>query len=192
MAYYVHEYSMAVALATLWRALMTFYNEVCPRGRAQLPQAGFTLIELMIVIAIVAILVALAVPAYQDYTIRAKVSECINMAAIPKVQVSEFWQTMGRWPANANEAGIVTPASSSSSLTEYCTIFYYNNSQGDFAIQVDTAAISSSLAGMTIIPVLSPVLNGPSGNIDWECTYGGTDPDAFKYLPSTCRDDNIF
>ncbi len=64
-------------------------------------QQGFTLIELMIVIAIVAILVALAVPAYQDYTIRAKVGECINAAAVPKLQISEYFETVGVFPDDA-------------------------------------------------------------------------------------------
>ena len=58
-------------------------------------EKGFTLIELMIVIAIVAILVALAVPAYQDYTIRAKVGECINNGAVAKLSISEYRETTG-------------------------------------------------------------------------------------------------
>jgi prepilin-type N-terminal cleavage/methylation domain-containing protein len=61
-------------------------------------QQGFTLIELMIVIAIVAILVALAVPAYKDYTVRTKVAECINGAAVPKLAISEFYESMAAWP----------------------------------------------------------------------------------------------
>ena len=69
-------------------------------------QQGFTLIELMIVIAIVAILVALAVPAYQDYTIRAKVGECINAAAVPKLSISEYYETVGTFPADLDEAGM--------------------------------------------------------------------------------------
>ena len=64
-------------------------------------QQGFTLIELMIVIAIVAILVALAVPAYKDYTIRAKVTECVNGAAVAKLQISEYRETVGHYPADA-------------------------------------------------------------------------------------------
>ena len=71
-----------------------------------LKQKGFTLIELMIVIAIVAILVALAVPAYQDYTIRTKIGECVNNAAVPKLQISEYRETVGDMPANSDEAGL--------------------------------------------------------------------------------------
>ena len=67
---------------------------------------GFTLIELMIVIGIVAILVALAVPAYNDYTIRSKVAECINGAAVAKIGVSEYRQTLGAWPPSMEEAGL--------------------------------------------------------------------------------------
>jgi prepilin-type N-terminal cleavage/methylation domain-containing protein len=70
-------------------------------------QQGFTLIELMIVIAIVAILVALAVPAYQDYAIRAKVGECIGQGASAKLAVEEFYQSEGNTlPADAGAAGI--------------------------------------------------------------------------------------
>jgi len=64
------------------------------------------LIELMIVIAIIAILVALAVPAYKDFAIRAKVAECISDSAPVKTSISEFRQTMGVFPANMAEAGI--------------------------------------------------------------------------------------
>ena len=62
---------------------------------------GFTLIELMIVVAIVAILLAFAVPAYNNYTIRSKVADCINAVAVAKVQISEYRQTLGAWPPNA-------------------------------------------------------------------------------------------
>jgi type IV pilus assembly protein PilA len=69
-------------------------------------QKGFTLIELMIVIAIVAILVALAVPAYQYYTIRSKVGECVNNGAVAKLSISEYRETTGTWPADAPLAGL--------------------------------------------------------------------------------------
>jgi len=81
-------------------------------------QQGFTLIELMIVIAIVAILVALAVPAYQDYTIRAKVAECVNAAAVPKLSISEYYETTGSFPVDITEAGMAAQGNS-----QYCETY---------------------------------------------------------------------
>ena len=143
-------------------------------------QKGFTLIELMIVIAIVAILVALAVPAYQDYTIRAKVGECINSAAVPKLQISEYRETVGTWPGTAEEAGIVNTGDS-----QFCDSFTgYDSGDGSFDIDVDETAVATP--GGTLQPRMTPFEN-TSGNIDWECTRGGTLPADLKYLPSTCR-----
>jgi len=154
-------------------------------------QKGFTLIELMIVVGIIAILVALAVPAYQDYVVRAKVTECINVANTPKLQISEFRQTLGRWPASANEAGINQIFGGfTGSMSTYCRMFFYNSNEGDFAVWVDTTAIDASLSAFEIVPVLSPVES--NGVINWFCTRGLTDDGALKYLPSSCRVDNIF
>ena len=153
---------------------------------------GFTLIELMIVIAIVSILVTLAVPAYKDFTVRAKVIECISMATSPKLQISEFFQVLNRWPDNAAEAAIDQSfAAFSNGLSNYCRIFFYNDGNGDFAIWVNSQAINSNLADGRIIPVLSPVAN-LNGNINWVCTRGFTDITALKYLPSSCRGTNMF
>jgi type IV pilus assembly protein PilA len=153
---------------------------------------GFTLIELMIVIAIVAILVALAVPAYQNYTIRAKVSECLAGAAVPKVHISEYRQALGYWPPNAAEASINDSFSVfNSGLSHFCRIHFYNNFEGDFAVWVNSEAIDVSLTGTVIIPVLSPVINA-SGGTDWFCTQGFTDPENLKFLPATCRAPNIY
>ena len=141
---------------------------------------GFTLIELMIIIAIVAILVALAVPAYQDYTIRAKVTECIGQAAVPKTSISEFRQTLGAWPGSLEEAGL-----SGNGDSKYCTgLVSYDASIGAFAINVDEAAIDPIL--VLIEPVLSPIPR-PSGFIDWYCSTGATSIEDVKYLPATCR-----
>ena len=81
-------------------------------------QKGFTLIELMIVIAIVAILVALAVPAYQDYAIRAKVGECINAAAVPKLSISEYFETVGVFPPDITAAGMAAQG-----ISQYCEVY---------------------------------------------------------------------
>ena len=149
-------------------------------------QQGFTLIELMIVIAIVAILVALAVPAYKDYTIRAKVAECVNGAAVPKLNISEYRETVGSWPADEDEAGTATPAGDS----QYCTSFTYAASvDGIFTIEVDGPAIDSDLGATDINPQMNPTSNA-QGGVDWRCSRGGTTAAFLKYLPSTCRGAN--
>ncbi|EOF9003837.1 pilin, partial [Neisseria gonorrhoeae] len=74
-------------------------------------QKGFTLIELMIVIAIVGILAAVALPAYQDYTARAQVSEAILLAEGQKSAVTEYYLNNGKWPANNGDAGVASSSS---------------------------------------------------------------------------------
>lgn len=145
---------------------------------------GFTLIELMIVIAIVAILVALAVPAYQDYTIRAKVTECIAAAAPLKVSVSEFYQTESRWPATIGEAGFY--ADQNNNISEFCSFFLYNPNKGDYAVDVDVSELGSNLG--RILLIMSPE-DPVVGNIDWKCTRSWvTSAQDAKYLPSSCRE----
>ncbi len=142
---------------------------------------GFTLIELMITIAIVAILVALAVPAYNDYTIRAKVTECINGAAVGKIGISEYRQTLGAWPPTLEEAGLEVAG-----ISYYCTALNnYQPATGAFTIDVNENAIEAGLGA--IAPVLAPTQETTNG-INWNCTRGATLPEDLKYLPSTCRD----
>ena len=146
-------------------------------------QSGFTLIELMIVIAIVAILVALAVPAYQDYAIRAKVAECINGAAVPKLQISEYYETTGQFPNDLNYAGMVNQG-----VSQYCDIYTSytadTNVSGEFHIEINETAVGTP--GGTLQPLMTgePTV---SGGVDWRCSRGGTDAVDLKYLPSTCR-----
>jgi type IV pilus assembly protein PilA len=149
-------------------------------------QQGFTLIELMIVVAIVAILVALAVPAYQDYTIRAKIAECVNAAAVPKLSISEYRETAGQFPADADLAAM--PVGGGVGLSEFCDEFTYDGN-GLFTVNMNEAAIDNSIAADTIEAQMIPDeanLNA-GGGLDWTCTKGGTAADLLKYLPSTCR-----
>lgn len=152
-------------------------------------QQGFTLIELMIVIAIVAILVALAVPAYQDYTIRAKVGECVNAAAVPKLAISEYAETAGttavRWPPDASTAGITTAQGDTTFCDGYTN---YDPDTGSFDIAVNEGEVGSTIS--PIEPSMIPTYSTAGGHVEWNCVNGNTDTNAIKYLPSSCREDS--
>lgn len=142
------------------------------------PARGVTLIELMLVLMIVAIIVALAIPAYKGYSIRAKVSECIYAAAAGKLNISEFRLSTGAWPANSSQAGIDAIGTS-----KYCTALNgYQPTSGAFTIDVNENAIAPGIG--TIAPVLKPVQT-LSRSIIWTCTRGATE--NTRYIPSNCR-----
>jgi prepilin-type N-terminal cleavage/methylation domain-containing protein len=141
-------------------------------------QQGFTLIELMIVIAIVAILVALAVPAYQDYTIRSKVAECVNSAAPAKLALSEFLQTNGAWPTSRADSGISDVAGDS----EFCDVITYT-SGNTYQVSADETVLG--VTGTIIIEYQGNVA-ADGRPVEWLCFNAGTADNA-KYLPSTCR-----
>lgn len=143
---------------------------------------GFTLVELMIVLGIVAVLVAMAVPAYRDYTIRSKVGECVNNASVAKVQISEFRQSLGAWPPDIGSAGLLGTGNS-----QFCNGFTaYDNTTGSFQIDVNEAAVDGVLTD-PISPQLSPTSTAAL-IIDWNCSRGATPLSNVKYLPATCRE----
>ena len=143
-------------------------------------QKGFTLIELMIVVSIVAILVALAVPAYQQYSIRAKITECMAGAAPAKLAISEYISTTGKWPPNLDVAAL-----SSTGETKYCSGFTgYDPAVGSFQINVNEIAVYPTLG--QVQPQLTPAQTAIT-NVGWRCSRGATAPENVRYLPSGCR-----
>lgn len=133
-------------------------------------QQGFTLIELMIVIAIIGILAAVALPAYQDYTVRAKVSEVILAASSAKLNVAEFVNIYSVLPP-VNSISVETQASKYVEKVEHLTS----------GIITATARGDTKITGSTI--TLTAALNANSNQVNWTCS-GTID---VKYRPSGCK-----
>jgi type IV pilus assembly protein PilA len=141
-------------------------------------QRGFTLIELMIVVAIIGILATVAIPAYQDYTNRAKVSEAMGALSAAKTSVSEFYATEGLMPANSSAAGINTGA-----LGKYvASVAYTKTSDAVGVVEVTLAA--SGLAADLVGKKFKLTGTGSTSGVNWVCST--TDAPS-KYLPASCR-----
>lgn len=135
-------------------------------------QKGFTLIELMIVVAIIGILAAIALPAYQDYTKRSHVSEGLSLAGGAKASVTEFYSSNNRMPASNTSAGLATNTDIKGNAVTSVTV----GTGG-----VITIAYNSKVdAGKTL--VLSPTTG--AGAVNWKCKVGTIDA---KFVPSNCR-----
>ncbi|MDR3385471.1 MAG: pilin [Rudaea sp.] len=139
--------------------------------------AGFTLIELMIVVAIIAILAAIALPAYQDYVIRSQVTEGINLADGAKVAVWDFIANTGRVPADNASAGLASQGSIIGNYVDQVTV-----TNGLIAARFGFNA-NQKISGDTIL--MSPNALTSPGSIPWRCK--STTITSSKYLPTSCR-----
>jgi type IV pilus assembly protein PilA len=165
-------------------------------------QKGFTLIELMIVVAIIGILAAIAIPAYQDYTIRSQVTEGLNLAGAVKAAVAETYADRGEWPADNLEAGILLADNSGAATPsgKYVT-----------EIQVDEGTIHITYGGQANANIDGDILSlrpqvSENDDVIWLCGYNdgtgmnplplpapsgdsGADQSDIeqKYVPASCR-----
>jgi len=145
-------------------------------------QKGFTLIELMIVVAIIAILAAIAISQYQDYVIRSQVSEGSSLADGTKTAVAEFYNNNGSFSSSQASYGL--PANIGSISGKYVASVDVGSVPGKIQVKFRNAAPANSKIYGKLL-VFSPVDNG--GSLSWNCnTAAGTTVDA-KYLPNACR-----
>jgi len=165
-------------------------------------QKGFTLIELMIVVAIIGILAAIAIPAYQDYTIRSQVTEGLNLAGDIKAGVAEWYSNTGDWPANIGALGVGVGSGGGGSGDPTAKQGKYVQS-----VSVDNGVITitygkdanDAIRDMTL--TLTPGVN-PNSDVVWVCgnannpagisgsamATGGSGTSILdKYLPASCR-----
>jgi type IV pilus assembly protein PilA len=140
---------------------------------------GFTLIELMIVVAIIAILAAIALPAYQDYTIRSQVSEGSVLADGAKTAFAEYHDNTGNPPPSNASAGLAT---STSIIGSYVTDVNVANPVGKITVTYGNQA-NTNIAGNVL--VFSPYSAG--GSLAWSCGPAAGTNIAPKYLPTKCR-----
>ncbi len=157
-------------------------------------QKGFTLIELMIVVAIIGILAAIAIPAYQDYTIRAQVTEGLNLMSDMKAGVAEWFAQNGKWPADGTSLGISAAKNKSGKYVteigvENGTLTAIFGNQANQNIKDGKLSLRPMVSkNMDVIWVCGTREN-PSGAISAPNTTTGGDQTSLKskYLPANCR-----
>lgn len=145
-------------------------------------QKGFTLIELMIVVAIIGILAAIAIPAYQDYIARSQMSEALSLTSGLKTVVAESFSQDGDCPANG-DAGIASASTIKGKYVASVTTSGTGTATGGCEIEATMASsgVSTGIQGATLKLVLSTASDG--GSVEWTCTSSADN----KYLPKICQ-----
>jgi prepilin-type N-terminal cleavage/methylation domain len=156
-------------------------------------QKGFTLIELMIVIAIIGILAVIALPAYQDYTGRAQVSEAITLMEGQKSAVVEYYADKGAWPTTNAAAGIAGATDIKGKYVAKVEV----GSNGALTATMKSSDVNNDIKGKTVTlkPETAAAGGGAAaggaaasaGSFLWKCVKGTTNPVPEKFLPSSCR-----
>ena len=147
-------------------------------------QHGFTLIELMIVVAIIGILAAIAIPAYQDYTVRSKVTELVNAAGVCKTSVAEYYQTKGALPPDITTSGCSTTGTANSVAPAVTAGLIEVDASGSLNSQLTGGGSGTkymlkatcSGAACTGAPITG-----------WDCSSAAGTNILPKYLPASCR-----
>ena len=146
-------------------------------------QKGFTLIELMIVVAIIGILAAIALPAYQDYTVRAKVSEGLVAASAARTSVAEVYANAGKMLPSADSMNVQSQSSNYVSSIGWSKV---DDNNGRIIVTLTTNTGLGGAASTTI--ELRGAGTSTTGAVIWTCGKGAASPIPTKYLPGSCKD----
>lgn len=139
---------------------------------------GFTLIEFMIVVAVIAVLASFALPSYHDYTIRTRVAEGLALASSAKIAITEYYNSKHAWPLDNASAGMVPPSGISGSAVSSVKVKPY-------MIEV-TYKSNVGAAGANMITFIAPSAPAVGQSVTWKCGGAGTTV-PIQYLPPECR-----